>query len=419
MPIYNNGIAVVVGGRFISGPRGSAILNLDNISINGPLYGIGIYSTSLFSFGGGGAIYLKDHRTTISNVNTGMLIGFDPYSLSLGRVSSIFSDTLYVNVSMEELTLSNIDRGVYIGRVLGEKAFYNISFNNVFFETPASIAGFIVNNTSPYKSMLINLNRVKYAASPPYTSSLGLISYGEYTFRFYVGCSVIGSFIIEGTKDYDVLLYETVYDEIGSLVSPIVSVNSAWTLGVFVVDKFSNRPVDYASVKIMNSTGLIGSTVTNTFGYASIKLTHRYDSSMPLISQLVINVLKNFVEKSLNYTLFEDRYTLPSWYRNITIKIGLGVVRAMVFGDLGIGYLVVEGYRGNMVLGSLLSNWLIQYNIIVHGRTFISDILVLDASLIYRGNSLRGVINVNLANGLIFIRFGGLEFRGYIIYGNP
>ena len=316
---------------------------------------------------------------------------------------------------MEELTFSNVDRGVYIGRVQGERAFYNLSFNDVFFETLASTAGFIVNNTSPYRSMLVYLNRVYYAASPPYTSSPGLVSYGEYPFRLYVRYSIIGSLVVGGVKDYNVLLYETVYDEIGSIVSPIVNVNSMWTLGVFVVDKFSNRPVEYALVKIINSTGLIGSTVTNTFGYASIKLRYRYDSSMPLISKLVINVFKNFVEKSLNYTFFEDRYTLPSWYRNITIKIGLGIVKAMVFGDLGIGYLVIEGYRGKMALGSLLSNWLLQYDIIVHDRSFISDILVLDASLIYRGNPLRGVINVNLANRLISMRFGGLEFRGYII----
>ncbi len=338
-----------------------------------------------------------------------------PCFARLSRWLSIASDAFYVNTSLRNILFSDIDRGFYIGRVMGERAFYNVSIDSVNFDNPANTAGFIINNTSPYSSMSVDIVNSMYSGSPPYTSTPGLISYGEYPFTLMVDHSIIGYMILEGLVNYPVYIIESVYDELNSWVSPILTPNSTWTLGVELIDRFSGRPVKNALLTVYNTTHLICASTTNGIRFAMVRLSYIYRSTNPVIPQLLLEATKSGVTKKVNYTSFKMFYTLPSWYRNITLELPLGIIRAIIYGDLGIGYLDVEGYKGEFRLGSLQSMWLIKYNVMIENRVFIGDILVIEGTLLYRGVNIDGYIFVNLRKGTLFIRFGGIEMRGYLV----
>ena len=414
-PQYTVGASFIIGGRFIGGPRGYIVGDLSGINITGPMYGVGVYPYRPFSFGGGGFIYIEGEDLSISNVETGVLIGFDPYTLNLFGVSSIASDAFYVNTSFGNILFSDIDIGFYIGRVMGERAFYNVSIDSVNFDNPANTAGFIINNTSPYSSMSVDIVNSMYSGSPPYTSTPGLISYGEYPFTLMVDHSIIGYMILDGLVNYPVYIIESVYDELNSWVSPILTPNSTWTLGIELIDRFSGRPVKNALLTVYNTTDVIGASTSNGIGFAMVRLSYIYRSTNPMIPQLLLEASKSGITKKVNYTSFEMFYTLPSWYRNITLELPLGIIRAMIYGDLGIGYLNVEGYKGEFRLGSLQSMWLLKYDVTIKNRVFIGDIVVIEGMLLYKGVNIDGYIFVNLRQGTLFIRFGGIEMRGYLL----
>ena len=415
-PVYTLGLSFIIGGRFIGGPRGNILGELKGVDITGPLYGVGVYPYRPFSFGGGGGISIDGEDIYISDIETGILIGFDQYTLNQFGISSISSDSLYVNTTFENVRFGYVEKGLYIGRVEGEYAFYDISLDTISFESPARTAGIIVNNTSSSKnSMNVSISGVRYSGSSPYKGSPGLVSHADYPYSLMVSYSVIGYMMLDGLANHPISIIESVYDEVNSQVSPILTPYSTWTLGINVVDGFSVRPVRNAFVQINNSSNILGVSNTNTNGYTEILLSYIYNSVNPQTPQFVITASKAGVSRSLNYSQVVRFYTLPSWYRNITINLSLGMVNAYVYGDLGEGYLNIEGYTGEFRVGSLLSMWLFKYDIQVKSRVLFNDILIISSTLSYKGVSLEGYIFVNLRYGYLYIRYGAIEMWGYLL----
>ncbi len=119
------------------------------------------------------------------------------------------------------------------------------------------------------------------------------------------------------------VLNETVYDELNS-VNNGGTILSKWTLRVRVVSSLTGFPIPLLPVSLYDSSTLVTLGQTGLGGYVDFSLSYLYDESNPFIDQLFIVVSTSYGTFQRGYLLYWGlSKTLPSWYGNLTMGIGV------------------------------------------------------------------------------------------------
>jgi len=230
-------------------------------------------------------------------------------------------------------------------------------------------------------------------------------------FDVYTEFSVIGTFSITGGDTF-AYFFETVYNEINSYRDPGDVVFSTWTIE-FQINSTNGYPLPGAIVNVFQGATPLGSTVAGAGGKAYFTVSYFYDPLNPFINQLVFTANYKGRTNTTPYTLFEDRFTMPSWYGNITILIKLFVFKAQLAGHIGFGTLDIEGRLGMLSIGSPISGgWMNTYTVFVNSVSTTENYMVITFSVFYDGNWVQGYIFANTNSGLVYMRFGGVELYG-------
>jgi len=229
----------------------------------------------------------------------------------------------------------------------------------------------------------------------------------------YINYSNVGVFDITGGET-NLLLYESVYNEIDSWRDPGDVVQSIWTIQ-FYVNSTKQVPLPGTVITLLSGGVPIGSTTAGVGGAATFTVAYFFDPLNPFIADLVFNAVYKGRANITSYLAFEDMLTMPSWYGNITLLIQLFVLKLNVAGDLGYGYLDIEGDEGILRVGSpLVGGWMNTYVIRVDRISPAGNLLLLDISVFYDGMWYKGYIFVNYNTGLVYIRFGGISLYGWL-----
>jgi len=154
-------------------------------------------------------------------------------------------------------------------------------------------------------------------------------------------------------------IYESVVDELNSVISPGAMVRSVWTLETFVYSSYGGIPIPNVQIDYSYPMPALYSQGYTDFNGRYADIMDYYMSNPPPTEVGFINVsarlgsfsdsavLPNYISATEGLPTSLSHYTLPAWYGEVVFYLPILALRALGFShDMGTTYLVIAGEVG-------------------------------------------------------------------------
>ncbi len=343
---YNYGFMFTLAGN----PQGKSYIYAKNIYIRnevGPAFSV--------SYGGYFSIYIR--------LEDAYLLGTIGVNMDSWRAAPLSNSTVVIEnfhiesrswlnmgIVIEDMILNITFRnGSLVGGInwfqdffRGVSIFY-ITMKDVTVRTSSFLSGIIFYSFTVNTVMLVDLDNIYvYPTFNPFLFYTGIFVFqlvSPSTMSISVSNSIIGRFYVFARSDFQMSLYETVYDGDWSFTSK--DVNVTWTLEVYVESLQTGAPLSHVAVSFYEDFMLLETKKTNKYGIARYKFNYTipaFTFGYNYMHRIRFSINESYFEGAWYYDVSQPfvtykqpglvppnflagKYSLPSWFGRITLVI--------------------------------------------------------------------------------------------------